>query len=295
MFKNLKAFRLDQGWAITVGELCERLGTRAFQGCGSQDMQASGWVSPRDDGALAHAVNGQILLCLRTEERILPSAVVRRETSARAKEIEKSQGAKPGRKQLREIKDQVIQDLLPRAFLKERDTAVWLDRTHGWLVIEGGASRADDVLACLHQAVGDVPVTALRTTVSPGAAMRSWLENGEAPNGFSIDQDCELRSPEKATVRYAHHSLAGDDVRQHLASGKQPTKLGLTWKDRVSFVLDQSFEIKKVEMLDVVVAESAAGGADGKDDIADADFVIATGELSQVLGALVTAHGGPAA
>ncbi|KAG1076555.1 hypothetical protein G6F40_017328 [Rhizopus arrhizus] len=113
-------------------------------------MQSLGWVPPRENGGLAHIVNGQILLSLRAEKQLLPGTVVNQVAKARAQEIEEQQGYKPGRKQMKEIKERVTDELLPRAFSVYRDTRVWIDPQNHWLVIDAAASaKADEVIGLL--------------------------------------------------------------------------------------------------------------------------------------------------
>jgi recombination associated protein RdgC len=124
--------------------------------------------------------------------------------------------------------------------------------------------------------------------------MADWLAGGEAPAGFSIDQDCELRSvtEDKAAVRYVRHTLEGDEVRAHLVGGKLPTRLALTYDERVSFVLTEKLEIKRLDFLDVVKEKVDEAGAEDARALFDAGFALMTGELARLLPALVAALGG---
>lgn len=295
-FKNLRVFRLEEGWEPTAEELAEKLGRCPFQPCGASDLKSSGWVAPREDGPHAYCVNRQILITLCTEERMLPGSVVKKATNAKAKELEKQQGYKPGRAQLREIKEQVTAELLPRAFTKERHSLVWIDPVGGWFVVDGSPARADEVIEHLKLALDGVPLLPVRTALSPVAAMTDWLVSGEAPAGFSIDRDCELRAmaEEKATVKYARHSLDGDEVRHHVEAGKKATRLAMTWEDKISFVLTESMEIKRLAFLDVLAEQAEQQASENAADVFDVDFTIMTGELARMLPAIVAALGGEA-
>jgi recombination associated protein RdgC len=136
-------------------------------------------------------------------------------------------------------------------------------------------------------------VTLINTTTSPAVAMARWLTTQEPPQGFSVDRECELKSADesKAVVRYSRHPLDIDEVRQHIESGKQPTRVALTWGDRISFVLTEAFTLKKVAFLDVVF-EGASGSPKGKDDGFDADVAIATTELGGLIPDLLLALDG---
>jgi len=122
--------------------------------------------------------------------------------------------------------------------------------------------------------------------------MSHWLSSREAPVGFTVDRDCELKTPDdqKSTVRYSRHTLEIDEVAQHIATGKVPTQLALTWNDRVSFVLTETAQVKKLKLLDVVLDGVQEGGKD--DDGFDTDAAILTGELTAMLPDLIEALGG---
>jgi recombination associated protein RdgC len=120
--------------------------------------------------------------------------------------------------------------------------------------------------------------------------MSEWLLSHEAPAGFSVDRECELKAADesKSVVRYSRHPLDTEEVRQHIASGKLPTRLAMTWADRVSFVLTEGLQLKKLAFLDVVFE---AASTDKGDDF-DANAAIATGELRKLLPDLLAALGG---
>jgi recombination associated protein RdgC len=127
--------------------------------------------------------------------------------------------------------------------------------------------------------------------------MAGWLGTQEAPPDFSVDRECELKAADesKSEVRYTRHALDTDEVAQHIALGKMPTRLAMTWNERVSFVLTEALQIKKITFLDTVFEEAAKATGDGKDDNFDADVAIATGELVQLIPDLLEALGGEVA
>lgn len=296
-FKNLQLYRLAAGWDISPARLAEQLARHPFQSCGSLDMQSRGWVSPRGDDSLVHALGGQMLIAFGAEQKLLPASIINQFTKDRAAEIEEQQGYKPGRKQMREIRENVTDELLPRAFSRRRTTFVWIDPANGWLAIDAAnAAKADEVLELLRKSIDDLPLSLPKTSLSPVTAMTGWLASGEAPAGFTIDRDCELRASgeEKATVRYSKHALDADEIRQHIAADKLATRLALTWNDRISFVLTEPLQVKRLAFLDIV-QEEAESQADTVEEQFDADFALMTGELSHFLPDLVHALGGEVA
>ncbi|MGI4849181.1 MAG: recombination-associated protein RdgC [Janthinobacterium lividum] len=293
-FKNLMIYRLPAPWAITPEELEKALTPQAFAACSSQEMLSQGWVSPRNNGMLVHTVNKQMLISLGTEKKLLPASVINQVTKAKAAEIEEQQGFKPGRKQMKDLKEQVTDELLPRAFSIRSTTAGWIDPVNGWLVIDAGSSgKAEEVIKLLIKAIDKFPLDTLRVVQSPVTAMTEWLVADEAPGGFTVDQDTELRATGegKATVRYVNHTLEADDVRRHIEGGKQCTRLAMTWADKVSFVLTENLTVKRISPLDVI-KEAAESNVRDEEERFDGDMTMMTGELSLMIADLVASLGG---
>jgi recombination associated protein RdgC len=300
MLKNAFVYRIQHWDPPVATEIERRLAVGRFVECGATQTESAGWMAPRGEkpAALAEDVAGQLVLRLCVETRAVPGGVVKTQLQAQLDAIEQQTGRRPKGKHARELKDAVVHTLLPRAFPKRAETVVWLDRA-ARVVWVGAASarRADTVLTRLIEALGGgLKLDMLQTELSPATAMSMRLTEKEAPAGFSIDRECELRQPdsEKSTVRYARHTLDIDEVGEHIRQGKLPTQLAMTWAGRVSFVLTEALTLKRIRLLDGVLE-----GADidavtaGRDDSGfDADVAIATGELRQLLPALVEALGG---
>lgn len=294
-FKNLQIFRLKPEWDFSPDQLATALGKGLFQPCGATDRFARGWVPPRGvAGELVTVVGQQQLTALGVETKLLPASVARQYAEAKLQDIEQAQGYKPGRKQAKEVREQVELELLPRAFAKRSLTYVWIDPVNRWLVIDTSSNaRADEVIEHLKLSLGELPLTLIKTQLAPGTALTQWLAAGEAPGSFTIDRDCELQAPveERAAVRYVRHNLDSDEVRAHIAAGKSATRLALTWSDKVSFVLTEQLQIKRVAFLDLI-KEEAERQADGGDDMFAANVALMAGELAQMLEHLVAALGG---
>ena len=253
-----------------------------------------GWIEPRGDGhaPLIESVDGQLLLKLMAEQRVVPGSVIKKRTEEIAAKIEEQTGRKPGKKQIKDLKEQALHELLPLAFTKQSTTRVWIALQERLLMLDAGSqSKADEVVTLLVQSFPGLSMSLMQTALSPAAAMTHWLGTGEAPYNFTIDRECELKSTDemKSVVRYTRHNLDTDEVKQHIVSGKVPTRVAMTWRDRVSFVLTESLQLKKIAFLDVVF-EAAVAMDQG--ETFDADAAIATGELSQLIPDLIDALGG---
>lgn len=302
MFKNALFYRIDHWEQPPHTDIEARLAGARFVACGATQPESHGFVEPRGQkdgnhqGALLESVGGQLILQLCSETKGVPSGVVQDQLEVRLKDIEKHTGRRPKGKMVKELKEEIVHSLLPRAFPKRGNTLIWIDLKARRVVISAtSAKKADRVLTQLTELLGGgLRLTPLQTELSPATAMSTWLSEQQAPAGFSIDRECELKQPdsEKAAVRYARHTLDIAEVGQHIQQGKLPTQLAMTWSNRVSFVLTEALAVRKIKLLDVVL-ENSKGAADGKDDGGfDADVALTTGELRRLLPDLIEALGG---
>jgi recombination associated protein RdgC len=296
MLKSAIIYRIAAGWTMpNLEALEEALGANRFAACGPTQTESYGWVEPRGEkhGPLVESVGGQIVLNLRTEVRSVPASAVKEAVDARCVVIEQQTGRKPGKKQKNELKEEVLLELLPRAFTKSSVTTIWLDPKNLTLVVGAGSvSKADKVTTALVQAfsMGDgISLHLIGTKTSPSTAMSTWLRTQEAPYAFSVDRECELKLDGSA-VRYSRHTLEITEIVEHIRQGKVATQLAMTWNGRVSFVLTDTMLVKKVEFLEGVFEGKSAEDKSGF----DADVAISTGELSRLFPDLFEALDGEA-
>ena len=293
MLKNMTVYRIGADWRADLLELEAGLLKQRFVPCSASQPTSSGWVEPRGtvNGPLVESIAGQWLLTLRIERKLLPASVVKSRVDERASQIEKTTGRKPGKRELRDLKDEAVLDLLPMAFSKRSSVTTWIDPKSNLLIVDAGSQKsADEVVTLLVRAVPGLSVALLQSAISPAMAMARWLGDAQAPAGFTIDRECELKSADemKSVVRYSRHGLDTDDVRKHIQAGKLPTRLAMSWNDRVSFVLTESLQLKKIAFLDGALDPTSKT----EDDRFDADAAIATGLLRQLIPAVIEALGG---
>jgi recombination associated protein RdgC len=295
MFKNALIYRIESWDAPAAAAIEERLAGQRFVECAASQPESAGWVEPRGKkhGALLEQVAGQTILQLCVERKPVPASVVKTLLEERLQKIEDDTGRRPRGKQAKELKEGIVHELLPRAFAKRSHTLVWLDAQAGLVWVDAASVKKADALVTrlVDLLGGGMRLALLQTQVSPAAAMAEWLATREAPAGFSIDRDCELKQPdsEKATVRYARHTLDIDELAAHIQQGKLPTQLAMTWNSRVSFVLTEALTLKRIKLLDVVLEGTPEPQGD---DGFDADVALSTGELRLLIPDLLAALGG---
>ena len=278
---------------MDLQQLEETLSRNKLQNCLQMEMQSYGWVKPKNENdQFVHVCGQQILIAFGVEKKILPAAVVNQFSQSRIETMEQHQGHKAGKKQIRDIKEAVLIELMPRAFVQRHVTYAWINLSDGMLIIDSAnLKRAEAVIELLIKTMIDIRLAPLTTNISPSAVMTRWLSGDEPPAVFTIDRDCELQGMdnEKTTVRYTHHVLDPDETIRHIKAGKKVTRLAMTWANKISFVLHDNLQIRRIAPLDII-KESA--DATDTADLFDGDFALMTGELSQFLPDLIHALGG---
>ncbi|MDR4513308.1 recombination-associated protein RdgC [Nitrosomonas sp.] len=291
-FKNLLIYRVS-GEKIDSMQLNDALSKLALQDCLQMEMQSLGWVPPKEGtDQFVHVCDQHLLFALGIEKKLLPGTVVSQYAKERIAVMEQHQGYKAGRRQVRNAKEAVLIELIPRAFIQRQVTYAWIDMAAELLVIDvANLKKAEELIELLLKTVTGLRLAPLVTNISPSTVMTRWLSGDEPPAVFTIDRDCELQGVdnEKPTIRYIHHTLDRDETVRHIAAGKRVIRLAMTWADRISFVLHDNFQVKRIEPLDIIKESS---DATDPDELFDSDFALMTGELSRFLPDLVHALGG---
>ena len=256
-----------------------------FMPCAPTQERSTGFVPPRGNAhdPLTESFDGGFLLRYMSETKTLPADALKRRVDEKAARIESETGRKPGRKERKELKEEARLDMLPNVFGKQKATWVWVDPREKMVIVDTTTqSVADDITTDL-----GLSLALLRTELSPRVAMARWLLESEAPEGLSIDRECELQSDDetKAGVRYARHPLGIAEIQQHINAGKRPVRLALTWQDRVSFELDAATRLRKIKLLDVKTDTNDKDGF-------DADLAIFASEMRQTVAAVVRSLNG---
>ncbi len=289
-FKNLTVFRLDTSWNMSAQELSQKLEAKRFIPAMSTQAVATGWVPPRENyDSYAYSCNGCLLITMRREKKLLPPKVVAEFVKEVVRKIEENEGRKPGRKEMREIKENVTQELMSKAFAIKDDIQAYIDPKGGWLVINAGsAASADLIVNGLQDAVSGMPLSFLQLETSPGVAMTNWLlEPDDVPAAFTVDHEAELKAKDesKAAVKFTRTTPEIEEAKKHIAQGRMCSKLAMTWSSKVSFLLTEKFEIKRLKPLEV--AQESADDVDAF----DGDLALMTGEVRGLLNDFVECLG----
>lgn len=288
-FRNLTLFRFST--SLDLSELDARVAEFPLQPVGPLELSSRGFISPlgRDADVGVHRIEDAIWLTVGGEDKILPGPVVNELLAQRIEAFEEKQGRKPGGKMRKQMKDDLLQELLPKAFVKPFRADAYIDTTLGLVAVNTSSRRAaEDLVSSIRTALGSFPALPLNAELSPRGVMTGWIAGEPLPEGLSLGEECELKDPsdQGAIVRCQRQDLRHEEVTRHLDAGKQVTRLALNLDDHVSFVLGEDLVIRKFKLLDGALDSLEHTENDDMRAELDARFALMRGELKRLFAAL---------
>jgi recombination associated protein RdgC len=284
-FRNLTLFRFPT--TTKLDELESGLGECQLKPVGPLELSSRGFISPfgRDADAMSHSQGDATWLAVGGEDKILPGSVVNDMLNKKLSEIEAKEGRRPGGRTRKRIKDELVTDLLPRAFVKPSRTDALIDVGHGVVAVDTSSRKTgENVVSEIRRALGSFPALPLNAEVAPRSVLTGWVAGEPLPEGLSLGDECELRDPidQGAVVKVQRMELQSDEIAKHLESGKQVTRLALNLDDHVSFVLGEDLVVRKFKLLDGAVDELESTERDDLRAELDARFILMAGEFRRL-------------
>ncbi|MDO4640111.1 MAG: recombination-associated protein RdgC [Neisseria sp.] len=294
-FKQISFYSLTPEKLPTLETLADKLGEAEFTPCAGLDWFSEGFAAPVSFSPEAvFPAENTWRVALKKEEKVLPAGVIRDILDEKVAEIQNAEARNVGRKEKQELKEQITDDLLPRAFTRSGRVQAVFDTRRGYLLVNNAsANKAEGLLTKLREALGGLEARLPNTQQSPASLMTEWLLRGACEGGFELDSDCELKGSGDVapTVKVSKQDLTADEVVQHVKNGKTVTQLGLVWREQIAFILTQDFTLKRIQYLDVLQEEAESHGDDAA-SLAFASQVLMTENIGAMLDELVGYLGG---
>lgn len=297
-FKNLLVYRLTQPLAVTIEALATALATKPAREPATQELSTYGFIAPfgkGEEAPLLYERNGYLLIAARKATRQLPGSVIREALAKKVEEIEAEQERKVYKKERDQIKDEIIQALLPHAFVRNTSTFAALDLKAGLIMVNASsANAAEDLLSTLREVIGTLPVRPFAVKISPTASMTDWVRDEKAPEDFFLLNNALLRDTHEdgGTITARGQDLASEEIKLHLSTGKVVTQLALAYQDKLSFVLDDKLTIRRLRFENILKEKAAQDGGDDADGQFAASFVLMMLTINAAFTDLVEALGG---
>lgn len=291
-FRNLTLLRFQADTAEDLARLPDALAEHRLRPVGPMELFTRGFVPTVGRGEndpLTHTVDTCTLFTLGGEDKLLPAAVLNEALHRKVQHIAEEEGRKVGGRERKRLKEDLLTELLPRAFVVGSRISGYVDTKNQWLVIDTASRKgAENLLTQVREALGSFPAVPLAPEEGPRVLMTDWLLNSNLPPNFTMGDECELRDPATSTgaiAKCSRQDLDSEEVVEHLRNGKQVFKLGLVFDDRISFVLGEDLVIRKLKFLDVVV-DQLGDSAESREQELEATFTLMTLELQRLFAQL---------
>ena len=296
-FKNLTIYRFNKPFSVDTEQLESALEAFTFSPCSSQDISKIGFSNAlgKLGQTLVHSAEGNHLISMTKEEKLLPSQVIKEALEEKVSLLEDQENRKITKKEKDSMKDEIIMTLLPRAFSRRSQIrALILSKQNLVLVDSSSATKAEELLALLRKALGSLPVVPLNFTQPIENTLTSWLSDNAVPAVFEAQDEAELKSvtDEGGIVRFKQQELFEEEVLAHLETGKQVHKLALHFGNSVAFVLQSDASLKRLKFSEEFRANNDDIGNEDPVAKMDADFALMCGELAALLESTIDALGG---
>jgi len=284
-FRNLTLFRFPA--SMDFSQLDTLLAEVPLKPVGPLELSSRGFVSPfgRNDPELSHRIGDAVWVTVGGEDKLLPSAVVNDLLGKKLAEIEQKEGRKPGGRTRKRIKEDLVHELLPRAFVRPVRSDAMLDLEHGFIAVDSASRKsAEAVVSEIRGAMGSFPAMPLNAEVAPRSILTGWIAGEDLPEGLALGEECELKDAMDggAVVKCQNQELQGEEIAKHLEAGKQVTRLALTLDDHLSFVLGEDLVIRKLKFLDGAIDQlENTENQDVRAEL-DARFALMSGEVRRL-------------
>ena len=290
-FRNLSFFRFPLAQRQTFDRIDAALDDCRLKPVGPLDALSRGFVSPfgRDEPVLSRRIGAALWLSLGGEDRVLPAAVVNDALGKKIAAIEAKDGRKLGDRARQRLKEDLVHELLPKAFVKPMRLDGMVDLAQGLLVVDTAARKAaEGFVSELRQALGSFPALPLNAEASARVVLTGWIAGEPLPDGWQLGDECELKDPGErgVVVRCTRQDLAGEEIGKHLEAGKQVTRLAIMIADRLAFVLGDDLVVRKLTFLEGAVASLEGSDGDSLQAELDARFALMAGEVSPLFATL---------
>lgn len=295
--KNIIMFRLSR--EIDLSKISELAKHCQFSPCAAHEISKTGWVPPVGDEfeSLTHEKSGMVLLCARTDKKNIPSDIMKERLDEKVTKLETEQSRKLKRTEIAAIKDEILHELLPVTLPKSTRNFIWVDIQAGMVIVDSNsARRAEEVNALLRKTIGSLPVIPLTMETPVEITLTEWVQNGNPPKGIVLGSDATLISTleEGGTVTVKNQELTCQEIQNHIESGKRVVKAALVWHDRLSFVLKDDFSVTRLRFSEELTEQNDDIDREDHAQRFDADFNLFTGEIMELINALITGAGGEA-
>lgn len=260
-----------------------------FSPCTSQQAIKTGFTEPVPcNDRLVVLAGSYILLAMKTQEKVLPPAVIAEELAPKIAELQQEKGRPISRKENQVLKEELIQTLLPRALVKSKVVnAFYCTKTQYLVVGTNSASVAENFLGFLRKALGSLPALPAFDNHQLNQQLHFWTQGKNLPESFALGAAVEFVAPDEegAKAKFDHHLISADEVQSHLQD-KLVKRLELEQEGKISFVVKDDGSLSKIKYSSILTSQNDELGWDDVQTRVEADAILGCTTLINAIEAI---------
>lgn len=289
LFKQAQLFSLNKKLPTQLSSLLPKLEPLIFKTCPPSFPVSYGWVTPTKDKAapLVYSVGHYLLLSLQFEEKVLPSGVIKKELENKISEIQSKEDRKIYSKEKKNLRDEITQTLLPKAFTQISQIYACIDTKNQLLFTNTLQADKTKLLLSAFKKCFDIDIMPLKLKKIP-YLLTQWVKNNETPDGIEILDQCLLQDPNslKRNIRAQSQSLFSPPMQHLIDSGLEVKKLLLGWQDAIKFTLTEHMHLKNIRFQDELINDADEAATESALDRFNTDFILMIKTLEPLFVAL---------
>ncbi len=273
---------------ISYTHVLEQLEKTEATACPDHEWMQIGWVSPYPESSphrpIAHAHQRYIMMRLNLSQRLLPPAIIQQYTKEAIAEAQCKQEEPLKAFEKKQIKEQTVNKLLPRAFIKKTTCDLYLDTQQKRLFI-GSTSQSlvQHCLALLRHSLPGFTAEPIHFETALVDQMTQWLQQEKLPEDIIIhDQCCIADYPnQQSKSTFKGQDLDDPYILNHIHSERKVVELALEWPENMRFTLKEPGVFSRIKYLDGLQHQDQ----DSLDPHTQfiTDFTLMTASLTQLL------------
>ena len=288
-FKNAIIYQLNSDSLLDKAVIEKALKSAPFTPCGNLDTSKTGWVSPYNDNNNEDYivdVQGHFLLRIKKESKILPAPVIKQALLEKIDKQEQALSRKLTKNEKATLKDEVMIDLMPRAFSKYNHYWLWIDTHNKRIIIDCSSfKQAEDILAILRKQLGALALTPLSIDTPLEQVMTTWVKEKLNFAPFLLGDQAELKDPLEGNgiISCKNQDITSDEMLVHFESGKWISKIKIIDERGVNFIVNSDLTLKRIKFDSAILDENEDIGSDEMDKRLEADFFIMANTLANTI------------
>ncbi|EPE37180.1 recombination-associated protein RdgC [Candidatus Photodesmus anomalopis] len=269
----------------SLNNLNNLLKENQFKPCGRTDKIKIGFIQPIEK-TFIHSFSDNLMFRALKQTKSISYSAFKKQFSEKIKKSEERKQRSLNKKELKNLKEDLIIDLLPYTLPVDKFTNMFTFHSNKYLLIESANyNSAEEYTNLLRKAIGSLPIQPIKSSYKKiETIMTEWVKTGDLPDCFSLGTSAVLKSQtDGALIQCKNQELTSDEVLKHIELNKMVTQLTINWKEKISFNIKNDFSLTRIKFSNELKETNNDIFCEDKISRFYADYSLITGEINSLL------------